>query len=126
MAVEISEPPLSSPEGATPRHVDDYLAIGIEAGASDIHLGVNAPPLWRLQGTLRPIRIDAPRLTAEETMALAEGFMPDIQKEHLAERGDADFAYANALGRFRTSVVRQRLGTDHCFPHHQYPGADDG
>jgi len=115
MAVETSEPQLSSPEGATPRHVDDYLAIGIEAGASDIHLGVNAPPLWRLQGTLRPIRVDAPRLTAEETMALAEGFMPAIQKEHLAERGDADFAYANALGRFRTSVVRQRLGTDIVF-----------
>lgn len=96
-------------------HVDDYLAIGQEGGASDIHLGVNAPPLWRLHGILRPIWPDAPRLTAIETAALAEGFLPDLQKSHLEERGDADFAYANQVGRFRTSVVRQRLGIDIVF-----------
>ena len=96
-------------------HVDDYLAIGQEGGASDIHLGVNAPPLWRLHGILRPIWVDAPRLTAIETAALAEGFLPDLQKSHLEERGDADFAYANQVGRFRTSVVRQRLGIDIVF-----------
>jgi len=44
------------------RHIDEYLAIGQEAGASDVHLGVNAPPIWRLHGTLRPIWPDAPRL----------------------------------------------------------------
>jgi twitching motility protein PilT len=31
------------------------------------------------------------------------------------ERGDADFAYANSRGRYRASVVRQRLGTDIVF-----------
>ena len=31
------------------------------------------------------------------------------------ERGDADFAYANSFGRYRTSVVRQRLGVDLVF-----------
>src|SRR6184192_3355591 len=97
------------------RHVDDYLTIGQQAGASDIHLGVNAPPVWRLHGILRPIWPDAPRLTAADTAALAEGFLSDFEKSHLAERGDADFAYANAFGRFRTSVVRQRLGIDLVF-----------
>ncbi len=97
------------------KHVDDYLAVGQQAGASDIHLGVNAPPLWRMQGVLQPIWPDAARLTSEETAALAEAFLPDIQKEHLRDRGDADFAYANEFGRFRTSVVRQRLGTDLVF-----------
>ncbi len=96
-------------------HVDDYLAIGQEAGASDIHLGVNAPPIWRLQGTLQPIWPDAPRLTPEETAALAEGFLPAVQQAQLEERGDADFAYANDRGRYRTSVVRQRLGVDLVF-----------
>jgi len=96
-------------------HVDDYLAIGQQAGASDIHLGVNAPPVWRLHGILRPIWPDAPRLTAAQTAALAEGFLFDLEKSHLAERGDADFAYANQFGRFRTSVVRQRLGIDIVF-----------
>src|SRR5215212_5930515 len=96
-------------------HVDDYLAFGQQAGASDIHLGVNAPPVWRLNGTLQPIWPDAPPLTAEETTALAEGFLSDFHKVQLNERGDADFAYANYHGRFRTSVVRQRLGVDVVF-----------
>jgi twitching motility protein PilT len=96
-------------------HVDDYLAIGQEGGASDVHLGVNAPPLWRLHGVLRPIWPDAPHLSAIETAALAEGFLSGVEKSHLAERGDADFAYANQFGRFRTSVVRQRLGVDIVF-----------
>jgi len=96
-------------------HVDQYLSIGQRAGASDVHLGVNAPPLWRLHGTLQPIWPDAPRLSADDTRALADGFLAESHKTHLAERGDADFAYANNFGRFRTSVVRQRLGVDLVF-----------
>ena len=96
-------------------HVDDYLSVGQRAGASDIHLGVNAPPIWRLHGILMPIWPDAPRFTAPQTAALAESFLSELQKSHLAERGDADFAYANELGRFRTSVIRHRLGTDIVF-----------
>src|SRR5881296_2860114 len=105
----------SSPRSHPLSHVDEYLAIGQSAGASDIHLGVNAPPLWRLHGTLQPIWRDAPRLTSEQTLALAEGFLSSLHKTHLNERGDADFAYANAFGRYRTSVVRQRLGVDLVF-----------
>jgi twitching motility protein PilT len=96
-------------------HVDEYLAVGREAGASDIHLGVNAPPIWRLHGILQPIWPEAAKLTSDETAALAEGLLTDAQKLLLNQRGDADFAYANALGRFRASVVRQRLGIDLVF-----------
>src|SRR2546430_566607 len=96
-------------------HVDEYLAVGQEGGASDVHLGVNAPPIWRLNGVLQPIWPQAAKLTSDETAALAEGFLTDPQKIQLNERGDADFAYANAFGRFRASVVRQRLGIDLVF-----------
>ena len=96
-------------------HVDDYLAMGQQAGASDVHLGVNAPPIWRLHGTLQPIWSDAPHLTPNDTKRLADGFLSDLHQRQLAERGDADFAYANSFGRFRTSVVRQRLGIDLVF-----------
>src|SRR5437763_3527986 len=97
------------------RHIDEYLAIGQEAGASDVHLGVNAPPIWRLHGTLRPIWPDAPRLKPEQTQKLADSFLTDAQRTLVNERGDADFAYANEKGRYRASVVRQRLGTDIVF-----------
>src|SRR5438046_4246912 len=108
-------PTSTSPKSHPLSHVDEYLAIGQSAGVSDIHLGVNAPPLWRLHGTLQPIWPDAPRLTSDQTLALAEGFLSNLQKTQLNERGDADFAYANDVGRYRTSVVRQRLGVDLVF-----------
>ncbi len=96
-------------------HVDEYLAVGQAAGASDIHLGVNASPIWRLHGALQPIWPDAPRLTSDQTLALAGGFLSNLHKTQLNDRGDADFAYANSFGRYRTSVVRQRLGVDLVF-----------
>jgi twitching motility protein PilT len=108
-------PTSTSPKSHPLAHVDEYLAVGERAGASDIHLGVNAPPIWRLHGTLQPIWPDAPRLTSDQTLALAEGFLSTLQKTQLSERGDADFAYANQVGRYRTSVVRQRLGVDLVF-----------
>src|SRR6266481_1554451 len=97
------------------RHVDEYLAIAQEAGASDVHLGVNAPPVWRLHGTLQPIWPDAQRFKAEQTQRLADTFLNDVQRVLVKERGDADFAYANSRGRYRASVVRQCLGTDIVF-----------
>ena len=96
-------------------HVDQYLEIGQKAGVSDVHLGVAAPPIWRINGSLQPMWPDAPPLTREQTMALAEGFMPEVYKEELNTRGDSDFAYENEHARYRTSVVRQRIGIEIVF-----------
>jgi len=96
-------------------HVDEILSAGQRAGASDIHLGVNAPPIWRWHGTLQPIWPEAAKLTADDTARLADGVLSDLHRTQLSERGDADFAYANSLGRFRASVVRQRSGLDLVF-----------
>src|SRR5215467_11111387 len=92
-------------------HVDNYLQVGQQAGASDIHLGVAAPPIWRVHG-MWP---EAPILTQEQTVSLAEAFMPEVYKEELNARGDSDFAYENDYGRYRVSVVRQRLGIEIVF-----------
>jgi len=112
-AVEVIEEPASVPHAL--EHVDQYLAIGKESGASDIHLSVNVQPTWRRFGTLEPIWLQADRLTAADTERLAMGFLNEAQKKLLAERGDVDFAYGNAEGRYRTSVVRHRLGYDLVF-----------
>jgi twitching motility protein PilT len=96
-------------------HVDEYLTFGQQAGASDIHLGVNAPPIWRLHGILEPIWPDAAKLTSDDTAALAAALLTGAQKTQLNDRGHADFAYENEFGRFRTSLVRQRLGIDLVF-----------
>src|SRR5438270_873297 len=99
----------------TLEHVDQYLQVGQESDASDIHLGVNSPPVWRRYGTLEPIWLQADKLTAADTKRLAYGFLNAEQQKVLEDRGDIDFAYANATGRFRASVVRHRLGIDVVF-----------
>jgi twitching motility protein PilT len=96
-------------------HVDNYLEIGQKAGASDVHLGVAAPPIWRMHGVLEPMWPDAPNFTGEQTVALAETFMPEVYKQELNTRGDTDFAYENQFARYRVSVVRQRLGVEIVF-----------
>jgi twitching motility protein PilT len=112
MTPNISAPPVTShPLG----HVDNYLEIGQKADASDVHLGVAAQPIWRINGTLQPMWPDAPHLTSQQTVALAESFMPEAYKQELNTRGDSDFAYENKWARYRTSVVRQRLGIEIVF-----------
>ena len=111
----ISQVSTPSVESHPLSHVDNYLEIGQKAGASDVHLGVAAPPIWRVYGTLEPMWPDAPVLTAEQTLVLAETFMPEVYKEELNARGDSDFAYENDHARYRVSVVRQRLGVEIVF-----------
>jgi twitching motility protein PilT len=62
-----------------------------------------------------PIWEDHPPLTDEQALTLAKSFLGEAEWKRLEERGDVDFAYANGEGRFRASVVRQRLGLDMVF-----------
>ena len=103
------------PDAAHLTHVDHYLAVGKESGASDIHLSVNSPPIWRRYGLLEPIWLQAEPLNPAQTEQLAAGFLTPEQLEQLATRGDVDFAYATSIGRFRASVVRQRTGCNIVF-----------
>jgi twitching motility protein PilT len=102
-------------EHPLPAHVDEYLNLGKAADASDIHLSVSSPPTCRRYGTLIPMWENAPLLTAEDTEKLVRGFLDEAQMNRLESQGDVDFAYTNSTGRYRTSVVRQRLGYDLAF-----------
>ncbi len=96
-------------------HVDEYLQVGIDYQCSDIHLPAGYPPAWRRFGTLSPIWDDHAPLTADDTERLARGFLTDERWEHLQKLGDIDFAYASERGRFRASVIKQRLGYEIVF-----------
>lgn len=96
-------------------HVDGYLKLGQDFDCSDIHLAVNRPP------HLAPVRPASPHLGGSaqsprpDTEVLARGFLEDPEWNRLQLKGDVDFAYANDFGRYRASVVKQRLGYDICF-----------
>ena len=98
-----------------PKHVNDYLNLGKQASASDVHLSVSSPPTCRRYGSLLPMWENAPLLRAEDTEGLVKSFLNELQMQRLLEMGDVDFAYTNDNGRYRTSVVRQRLGYDLAF-----------
>lgn len=96
-------------------HVDAYLKQGVDCSCSDIHLPVGCAPSWRRHGLLQPIWEGAPILTKEDTAALTDSFLGEKEWERLKETGDVDFAYQNSMGRYRASVVSQRLGYDICY-----------
>ncbi len=96
-------------------HVDQYLALGREYECSDIHLATSFPPAWRRFGQLTPIWSDHQPLTPADTERLARSFLGEAEWNRLQEKGDVDFAYASERGRYRASVVKQRLGLDMCF-----------
>lgn len=96
-------------------HVDQYLALGQEYNCSDIHLATAYPPGWRRFGQLQPIWEDHLPLEPHQTERLARNFLGEKEWERLQTKGDVDFAYATDFGRFRASVVKQRLGYDMVF-----------
>lgn len=96
-------------------HVDDYLRLGQEYDCSDIHLATGAQPSWRRYGILQPIWENADLLTKEDSERLVKSFLGPRELKRLEERGDVDFAYVTPFGRFRASVVTQRLGFDMAF-----------
>jgi twitching motility protein PilT len=95
--------------------VDDYLHLAQQYDCSDLHLATGSPPMWRRYGTLQPIWANAALLTSDDTRQLAYNFLGDSHTKTLEKRGDVDFAYSPDFGRFRCSVVVQRLGIDLTF-----------
>ena len=96
-------------------HVDQYLQLGREYDCSDIHLPTSYPPAWRRFGQLSPIWEDHQPLTPQDTERLTRSFLGDKEWQRLQTQGDIDFAYSSATGRYRASVVKQRLGYDMVF-----------
>jgi len=96
--------------------ITELLRLAFDAGASDIHLGVTAPPLMRLHGTLQPLYHNAEPLTPAQTETLIHSFLNPQQLEALAKHKGIDFSYEiPGLARFRSNVIQQRKGLDAVF-----------
>ena len=92
------------------------LRLAFDAGASDVHMGISAPPLMRLNGTLQPLYHGAEPLTPANTEALIRTFLNPMQLETLEKNRGIDFSYEiPGMARFRANVIRQRKGHDAVF-----------
>ena len=87
--------------------IEQLLREMVNRKASDLHLRVGVPPVYRINGALQrlfDVRIDA---------AMMDSFLDDImnrdQKQRFETNKECDFAVgARDMGRFRVNVFRQR------------------
>jgi twitching motility protein PilT len=88
--------------------LNEILQIALRGGASDIHLKAGLPPMFRVDGSLVPLK-DGKRLPPEEVARMAFGIMNEYQRERFKGSNEVDLAYGvPGLGRFRVNVFQQR------------------
>ncbi len=88
--------------------VNELLKLMVNKGASDLHLTVPSPPVFRIDGELVPQR-DLPASTPKD-IELALGQVSGQEQRAVFEREwELDFAYSvPGLARFRVNALRQR------------------
>jgi twitching motility protein PilT len=75
--------------------------------ASDLHLKVGSPPIYRIHGKIR--RIKSEPLSFDKILTMIFSIMTDRQKTMFMENKVHDFAYsASGLGRYRVNAFYQR------------------
>src|SRR5690349_11824900 len=78
----------------------DFLLLGEQQGASDLHLTAGAPPMIRVAGAIKPLTEDA--LSAEDTRRLVVESLKEGQRTKLENEWQLDFALqVDGVGRFR-------------------------
>jgi len=87
--------------------IERLLEVAVGQGASDLHLTVGSPPVFRVHGRLR--RLESPPLTPEDVTSMMKAVTSDRCQEELGEKGTTDFGFTYGdKARFRVSVYRQR------------------
>ena len=86
--------------------LDALLQNMAARGASDLHLRVGEPPVFRIHGFLQ--RAEGAPLTAHDTKRFAESLMDDARRKAFAERLSLEFSHATPAARFRVNVFRQQ------------------
>ncbi len=83
------------------------LKTAIEGGASDVHLKIGTPVIYRINREL--IAVNSPFPTAEWMNKIVSAITPVHLKKRLDEEREIDFSYfIPEIGRFRTNLFQQR------------------
>ncbi len=90
---------------------DRVLLAARKLGASDVHLKVGRPPIFRIRGQLRTLK-DVPAMNSEVIETFAVNIMSQRQHHIFMENCEVDLAYGTEDGfRYRVNVFRQRGNT---------------
>jgi twitching motility protein PilT len=83
------------------------LRTAVEGGASDVHLKIGTPVVFRINRQL--IAIECPYPNAEWMNAIVGQVTPPHLRHKLEEEREIDFSYfLPGIGRFRTNLFQQR------------------
>lgn len=83
------------------------LKTAVDGGASDIHVKIGTPVIFRINGDL--VAIECPIPTAEWVNKIVENIVPPHGRKRLEEDREVDFSYfVEGIGRFRTNLFQQR------------------
>ncbi len=83
------------------------LKIAVDGGASDIHLKIATPVIFRINREL--VAVECPHPTADWMNKIVEVITPVHLKKKLEEDREVDFSYfIPEVGRFRTNLFQQR------------------
>jgi len=88
--------------------INDVLRAAVKVGASDIHLKVGSPPVFRVDGELVFIK-EAPLVSLDDMTRIASSMMNLWQRERFEKYNEVDLAYSiSGLSRFRVNIYQQR------------------
>src|SRR5947209_18627503 len=83
------------------------LKLAVAGGASDVHLKIGTPVIFRINRQL--LAIECPLPTEDWMSKVVEQIIPVHLKDRVQQEREADFSYfVPAIGRFRTNLFQQR------------------
>lgn len=92
----------------------ELLSSAVAAGASDLHITSDAPPLFRIDGTLRQASTEI--LSSDATRDMVYSILTEAQRARFEQEWELDFALQiDTVGRFRGNVHYSRGAVEAAF-----------
>lgn len=87
--------------------IKELLSLAVEFKASDIHLSVGSPPIFRISGDL--IFLEMGNLTPSDITNYVKRILTETEYEEYTRKGEYDSCYELIdIGRFRANVFKKR------------------
>ncbi len=87
--------------------LEQWLRAAFQLKASDVHLSVGMPPVFRINGALK--RYGSESLRPDDTLGIAQTVIDPKYYSAFEETGEIDISYGiQGLSRFRVNAYRQR------------------
>ncbi|MDD4363363.1 MAG: PilT/PilU family type 4a pilus ATPase, partial [Atribacterota bacterium] len=89
--------------------IQEILTKAKDKEASDVHLNIGIPPVFRLNGKMT--KSEFPVLSSEDVQKLIYSIISDKQKDDFEKNKQLDFSYEiKDVSRFRINIFKHRLG----------------